>query len=131
MLKADQFGINKLYFDGTYAGLMLGIPNSDMNKDIIDNTMKLFNTLFYGNGKFIEPVIEKPEADTPWYERLPCYRIMGTVVSEYGITRYGDYRLLNFIGFVDNIEDIKTSINNLLKDVDWEQDSFYVDIDNM
>lgn len=130
MLNSDQYCISKLYFDSTYAGLMLGTPNSDMNKGIIDETMKLAYQLFFGaEARFIDPVIEKPCSLTPWYERLPCYRIMGQIASGHGIERCGDYRLLTFIGFVDNVEDIKASIHNLLKEVDWEKDSFYVDID--
>ena len=37
MINPDQYCISKLYFDSTYAGLMLGTPDSDMNKDIINS----------------------------------------------------------------------------------------------
>lgn len=130
MLKPEQFHIGRLYIDITYEGLLLGVPNPEMNKESIDGLLTLTKTLFsHREVTFIDPVIEKPSPDMPWHQRLPNYRIIGTISSREGIEDYGNYRMFSFTGFINSTENLKESIADLLKDVNWFTDSELVDID--
>lgn len=122
-----QARLSMLHQDGTYAGLLCGIPNEELNNHIIDGAVKEANRrLFAADTQNISVYLIKPTitinenifppSNLAPLETILKYPMLPSYITTMLVTDFDRQAVI--VAFTESIGDID-SVKEHLKTVDW------------
>lgn len=128
MISYDELRITGVHLYPTYLGLLVGVPDEDMNNDIIGEAKEKAATLYSGPVYLAEPkmtfVLIENGTHTYQSPRLPGYTVIADLET-FEIEDSYDGRMLTLVFFVDDIskKPIRQIVWEEVQKLDWNAHS--------